>query len=1060
MRLMRLNLDAYGRCKDVGIEIGEQVTVVVGANEAGKSTALDALSDLLWGIPPRTPRASDVTRPQLRIGAALEADGQLRILTRKSTGLFEKDLVTPIQSPWDPSGGLDRAWWRTRLGINHEDLRHAGRLAFAGDGDLAEIIFAAREGRSAKTILEQITARIDKLYKSHAGAKSVLLRVAEKNYRTAVTNLQTQLTSADRVVAQRAHLRSLEIQHREAVDTRSEATRRLKVALEDQRVVEAVLKLDQARADLTVITAEGDRLSPSELVEYIEAESSLSEVGHQIDQLEATITRKQLDIAKLSVDDRLLDDKATIERLQPETKARMGDLKRAEQEFGPKAAEETAALRTLLRSIGIDAADAPEEALAKAAVRADHAATLDDLADRVEGLDQERRQAREKRESSLAELSIKGITIDLSTAQIPREEIISKLRDKLTGARDQASTAQALLDTARQETNVLRSSAPTPVEPPSLTHGDVIAARQDRDEHWRAVRRSWLNGDLPKPDGRHDMAAELDKAVFEADRAADEEAAERSRVATEDTLSGAHIEGLAAAKEKEDAAHADLRDAIQECARLEAEWNAAWTEMGVTPAPDTDTSSAITGLITAAHIADQKAISISQELVDLADSWSRAADSVGLCAADTTAAWRKQSGVLDQINSIQATRIELLNREADARRKWETFAAEAVDLLRRHDVAESGQPISPTQVEQGLSKLLRQVGETAAAAAKRAAYREQIEEESRRRADAEQKLAESSGTLSRLANSYALGSVEDLSVLVERANRASDPLDREGQAHIDIRIGLDGGSDPATAIERLRGRDQVSVDQAVDDAQLRADEAQKSADGLLSEVTSARDALCELEKASSAAEAEADVANNQAEVARLTEEWAILTLQRKLLMKALDTLGTSDTRPLLDHAGRILDELTDGRWVALRADDDGVTRKLSVIRVDAEKFSTSELSEGTADQVFLALRLAAVAELHRERIGAGDQALPLVLDDILMTFDEERTASALKVLAHLAPDLQVIIFTHHEFVAEAAAQFDWAMVSRLPAPPIVEATVDGEQLRARLHGAELASAAG
>ncbi|MEX1104009.1 MAG: AAA family ATPase, partial [Dehalococcoidia bacterium] len=61
-----MELVAYGRCKDVSIDIGENLTVVVGTNEAGKSTALDALTDLLWGIPTQSARASDVVRSQLR----------------------------------------------------------------------------------------------------------------------------------------------------------------------------------------------------------------------------------------------------------------------------------------------------------------------------------------------------------------------------------------------------------------------------------------------------------------------------------------------------------------------------------------------------------------------------------------------------------------------------------------------------------------------------------------------------------------------------------------------------------------------------------------------------------------------------------------------------------------------------------------------------------------------------------------------------------------------------------------------------------------------------------
>jgi recombinational DNA repair ATPase RecF len=1052
MRILRLNLDAYGRCKDVAIEIGEQITIVAGINEAGKSTALDALSDLLWGIPTKSSRAYEFTRPKLRIGATLDVDGQIRTLIRKSTGLFEHDLVTEVAPPWDPGNALSRDWWRTRLGINHADLRDAGRKAFEGGGDLAEIIFAAREGRSAKTILVNINARIEKLYKSHAGARTVLLRVAEKNYQAAAQKLQTQLTSADNVVAQRGLVKTLEIRLREAGEARNAAARGLKIALEDQRVVEAVLRLNQAQTELATITAEGDRLSPSQLTEHLEATTSLTELAKQINKIDATIRGKQQSIDAMSIDDGLLDDKATIDRLQPETKARIDDLKRADQEFGPAAVGETDHLCELLRSIGIEATEDLEDALARVDVRADHAATLNYLADRIDRLEGKRSQAQEKRESSLSDLSGKGLIIDLSTALIPSEETISNLRDKLATARDQESTAQALLDTARRETNALRASAPTPVSLPTLNHADVIAARGARDERWLAVRRSWLNGDLPDPGGRHDMATELDKTLLEADRVADQEAAERSRIATLDAVIGAHVDGLEAAKEKENAAHKHLSGVTQESSRLDDEWISTWSGMGVTPAPSTTTSSAIAGLIFAAHAANQEAHSSETELAELSESWTQAAESVGLRAADTAAAWRKQAEILGQIHSTATKRIELLTRESDARRKWEAFAAEAVGLLRRHGAAEDDQYANPVQVEQGLARLLREVGETAEAAAKRTAYGEQIAEQSGIRAEAQQALEEASATLLRLADTYGLASIDDLSVLVERANRALEPLAREMQAHMDIQINLDGGSDPAAAIERLLRRDQVSVDQDADEAQLRAQKTEEESDRLLGEVTTARDALTQLEKASSAAEAEADVASNEAEVARLAEEWAILTLQKALLTKALDALGSSDTSPLLNHAGRILDRLTEGRWVALQAADDGVTRRLSVIRGDEEKLGASELSEGTADQVFFALRLAAVAELHNERTAAGEPALPLVLDDILMSFDDQRTDSALDVLAHLAPGLQVIIFTHHQFVADAAAQSNWATVSRLPAPSPIDSSIDREQLRARLQG--------
>jgi uncharacterized protein YhaN len=66
------------------------------------------------------------------------------------------------------------------------------------------------------------------------------------------------------------------------------------------------------------------------------------------------------------------------------------------------------------------------------------------------------------------------------------------------------------------------------------------------------------------------------------------------------------------------------------------------------------------------------------------------------------------------------------------------------------------------------------------------------------------------------------------------------------------------------------------------------------------------------------------------------------------------------------------------------------------------------MSDGTRDQLFLALRLAYI-ENHCE----STAVCPVVLDDVLMAFDDERTAAALRALQELSHKTQVLIFTHH-----------------------------------------------
>ena len=87
------------------------------------------------------------------------------------------------------------------------------------------------------------------------------------------------------------------------------------------------------------------------------------------------------------------------------------------------------------------------------------------------------------------------------------------------------------------------------------------------------------------------------------------------------------------------------------------------------------------------------------------------------------------------------------------------------------------------------------------------------------------------------------------------------------------------------------------------------------------------------------------------------------------------------------------------------------------------------LSEGTRDQLYLALRVAAI-ESHIARA----EPLPFVADDLLVNFDDNRAAAALRMLVELGRKTQVILFTHHDHLAALAAVVPGAAVLRLPGP--------------------------
>jgi uncharacterized protein YhaN len=101
--------------------------------------------------------------------------------------------------------------------------------------------------------------------------------------------------------------------------------------------------------------------------------------------------------------------------------------------------------------------------------------------------------------------------------------------------------------------------------------------------------------------------------------------------------------------------------------------------------------------------------------------------------------------------------------------------------------------------------------------------------------------------------------------------------------------------------------------------------------------------------------------------------------------------------------------------VRLISDDSEDRPVLIAVRQDGSRVGTAGLSEGTRDQLFLALRLAALT-IRRQ---AGP-VLPLVLDDVLMTSDDRRATLMLQALADHAQGGQVIVFTHHRHLLELA----------------------------------------
>lgn len=183
----------------------------------------------------------------------------------------------------------------------------------------------------------------------------------------------------------------------------------------------------------------------------------------------------------------------------------------------------------------------------------------------------------------------------------------------------------------------------------------------------------------------------------------------------------------------------------------------------------------------------------------------------------------------------------------------------------------------------------------------------------------------------------------------------------------------------------------------------------------LAERTRAREAFDAIDGGARAAAAAETSRERLAAVSRLALDYARLRIARELLDQAVQRHAQRAQGPMLAAAAHWFARLTAGRWIDLRPEWEGDRQVLQAVPAAGRHLAIERLSEGAADALYLALRLAAIDV----RAGVAPP-VPLLLDDVLMTFDDERATLALQGLAELGQRNQVVYFTHHSHLVDLA----------------------------------------
>jgi uncharacterized protein YhaN len=248
--------------------------------------------------------------------------------------------------------------------------------------------------------------------------------------------------------------------------------------------------------------------------------------------------------------------------------------------------------------------------------------------------------------------------------------------------------------------------------------------------------------------------------------------------------------------------------------------------------------------------------------------------------------------------------------------------------------------------------------------------------------------------------------------------------DGDGMAETSLRAEA-AQTDLDTLVGRLA---EIDIQQATLGERREALSAQRTrAEAALAELRQGHDAAAMAQHAEDALAAARDAA----------ERYARLHVARVLLRSGIDRFRKEQQGPLLRAAGRHFALLTGSRYERLIVDYDAADRPVLVaIRDIGTECPVEALSEGARDQLYLALRIAAV-----QAYTAQAEPLPFIADDLLVHFDDTRAAAAIALLAELGQTTQVILFTHHDHIVALAERQEGVAVQNLPPVTIGSAAV-------------------
>jgi uncharacterized protein YhaN len=1060
MRLAHLQLIAYGPFRGLDLDLSAPgIHVVFGRNEAGKSTTLRAITSLLYGIDTRTLDAHVHKPAELRIGGTLLGDdgARVRVVRRKgvskggaNTLLDERGQAIDEAVLQKLLRGVSEETFRHAFGLDHDTLQLGARALLDGRGDIGGSLFDASVGGGgdARKLLAQLTDEADRLYKPRASApplNAALKELAEAQ--KAIKDKQSDpaaFVSQEKEIEEARRRRDELALRRTALATRKAqiARARHRVPLERRRAQSAA-----AFAAFGEVTRHAVRISSlhARLASYEGATKAHREASHASEVLRDRVaeTARRAGVAPSAKELRV--DVRTQNRIQKlvgerTTLAKQLDTSRVES---ARIDHELARHRSEIQARGPESVDAVHVTTLERAVAA--VQKLGDLAARHATEMGRAARRRAEVEGKAAALGLFEGTVEALVAlRLPApptlEEVATRAAELDRATARQADAAAALESQALAIEQQL-AQASGAFAPPGAP--ELASARAARDEAWSALRDARTGRPPPDASALARLDSLFERAVRDADVIADRMIVEADRVTTLARLRAQ----LATLAQQRAGAEGDRGRVLADRAALDEEHERLWADAGLAPragrrlglAPRAGRRLGLAEMRTwltkhaqiveafaALRDAELDAEETSRAIAAARDELAAALAPIEApSAASASPAKRTLAELLDaatlRLESIDAARraaaeaarsvakleVQLDERKTAAQRDEAALAdararlAELVAPLGIAVDADGEEILRALDTLRDLFALEDQRAETESRASAAAAEARSFEEEAARAAA---ELAPD------LAGLPAREIVAELAARSKKAHAAEEQLG-----------GIDGQlaelEDDVVAEDiRVLVADPDVAQRAVEELDAELTEVERDHTKQAQSLGGLEVGLEQMRGDSGAAEKALEAQEALARVRLVVERYARARVGAFILGREIERYRQENQGPMLTKASELFARLTLGRYTGVRAGyNDKDKPALKCVREGNVEVDVDGLSEGTRDQLYLSLRLASLL-----RYADLAEPMPLVLDDVLIQFDDERSRAALEIIAELSTRMQVLFFTHHTRLVDLA----------------------------------------